>query len=383
MNKIRLAIVRQKYRADGGAERFISRTLEALQEEQLDLDLNIITRSWQGAFDPRWHLHICNPAIWGRISRERGFSRAARHCWQQENFDLVQSHERIAGCDIFRAGDGVHRVWLEQRARITTPLQRLATRFSPYHRYVMQAEEALFRSVALKKIICNSEMVKRDIIRCFQIPEEKCAVIYNAIDTQRFQPANDLSRLASRRQLNLPDNAPVLIYVGSGFERKGLRAVIAALARTDRYLIVVGQDKKMMHYQRQANQLNCLHRIRFVGLQSEIISFYHAADALILPTLYDPFPNVLLEAMACGLPVITSTSCGGAEFITQGQQGFVCDALDINALQKAIQHIPAKCTHSTMSEAARAKVLPYTPQRLATELRALYQQVLRQRDEAR
>lgn len=378
MNKVRLAIVRQKYRPDGGAERFISRALEALDSDQLDL--NIITRSWQGKPNPDWHLHICNPKKWGRISRERGFAVAARACWQQERFDIVQSHERIAGCDIFRAGDGVHRVWLEQRARIITPLQRLLTRLSPYHCYVMQAEEEMFRSPSLKKIICNSEMVKQDIIRCFQLPEEKIAVIYNAIDAQRFQPATEATRHATRQQLHIPEEACTLIYVGSGFERKGLRAAIQAIASSDRYLIVVGQDKQLSRYQQLANQLNCLNRIRFVGVQQDVVSFYHAADGLILPTLYDPFPNVILEAMACGLPVITSFGCGGAEFIRDGQEGFVCDALDINALNQAVKQTPLKSADSAMGDAARARILPYSPQRLASELHALYQQVLQQHD---
>jgi len=374
MNKVRLAIVRQKYRPDGGAERFISRALEALESDRLDL--NIITRSWQGTPNPDWHLHICDPKKWGRISRERGFAEAARACWQREKFDIVQSHERIEGCDIFRAGDGVHRVWLEQRARIVSPLQRFATRFSPYHRYVMQAEEQMFRSNSLKKIICNSEMVKRDIIRCFQVPEEKFAVIYNAIDSQRFQPSTEATRHATRKQLHIPDEACALIYVGSGFERKGLRAAIEALANSNRYLIVVGQDKQLSRYQQLANQLNCLDRIRFVGVQQDVISFYHAADALILPTLYDPFPNVVLEAMACGLPVITSFGCGGAEFITDGQEGFVCDALDIRGLNQAVNTIPPLSLDSRMGEAARRKIEPYGPQRLAQSLTSLYQQVL-------
>lgn len=374
MTKLRLAIVRQKYRPDGGAERFISRALEALGNAQLDL--NIITRSWQGTPNPGWHLHICNPAKLGRVSRERGFARAARACWEREKFDIVQSHERIAGCDIFRAGDGVHRVWLEQRARIVSPLQRLSAALSPYHRYVLQAEAEMFHSPALKAVICNSVMVKQDIIRCFQLDAAKIHVIYNAIDASRFQPASDASRHGTRHQLNLPQNAVVMIYVGSGFERKGLRAAIEAIARSDRYLIVVGQDKQLKRYQQLANQLNCLDRLRFVGVQQDVQPFYHAADGLLLPTLYDPFPNVVLEAMACGLPVITSTGCGGAEFIEPGQQGFVCDALDISALSDAINAIPALSQNSAMGEAARRRIAPYTPQHLAQSLNLLYQQVL-------
>lgn len=376
MSKVRLAIVRQKYRPDGGAERFISRALEALDDDSLEL--NIITRSWQGEPKPEWHLHICNPKKWGRISRERGFAVAARACWQQEKFDIVQSHERIAGCDIFRAGDGVHRVWLEQRARVVSPVQRLLTQVSRYHRYVMTAEEEMFRSPALKKIICNSLMVKNDIMRCFQVPEEKFAVIYNAIDSTRFMPATAEQRQQSREQLNLPDNAKVFIYVGSGFERKGLKASISALAATDAHLLVVGQDKQQSRYENLARSLGCEKRIHFLGVQNNVIPFYHAADSLILPTLYDPFPNVILEAMACGLPVITSFTCGGAEFIVDGKQGFVCDALDVPALTAAAVAIPQRTLDSRMGDLARERVLPCSPQQLATQLHALYQHVLQQ-----
>ena len=377
MTKLRLAIVRQKYRPDGGAERFISRALEALDGEQLDL--NIITRSWQGTPNPAWHLHICNPAKFGRISRERGFARAARACWEREQFDIVQSHERIAGCDIFRAGDGVHRVWLEQRARIVSPWQRLSASLSPYHRYVLQAEAEMFNAPSLKAVICNSHMVKQDILRHFTLDADHIHVIHNAIDSQRFQPASEGLRHAARQRLNLPQDATVMIYVGSGFERKGLKAAIEAVANSDRYLVVVGQDKHLARYQQLANQLNCLDRLRFAGVQQDVQPFYHAADALLLPTLYDPFPNVVLEAMACGLAIITSTGCGGAEFITNGEEGFVCDALDIKALNEAVMSTPALSHNSALGAAARRKIEPYGPQRLAQALTSLYQRVLQSR----
>ncbi len=125
MSTFRLALVRQKYRPDGGAERFVSRALEALDNS--NLELNVITREWQGPVKPDWRIHICDPKKWGRISRERGFAHAARDLWQREHFDLVQSHERIAGCDLYRAGDGVHRRWLLQRSRIIHRLEKASS----------------------------------------------------------------------------------------------------------------------------------------------------------------------------------------------------------------------------------------------------------------
>jgi UDP-glucose:(heptosyl)LPS alpha-1,3-glucosyltransferase len=374
MSAFRLAIVRQKYRPDGGAERFVARALEALEKQ--DLELNVITRSWQGEINPNWNIHICNPIKWGRISRERGFAIAARELWQDQKFDLVQSHERIPGCDIYRAGDGVHRRWLLQRARIMPTWRRKLLFANHYHRYVMCAERAMYAAPELKAVICNAEMIKREIMADFSVPEEKIRVIYNAIDNQRFVPADEALRHALRQKLSIPSNATCLIYVGSGFERKGLAAAIRAVAATDNYLLVIGQDKAERKYRALAASLGCQNRIYFMGLQNQTLPFYQAADGLLLPTQYDPFPNVILEAMACGLPVITSTTCGGAEFITPGKNGFVCDAFDLKSLTLAIQSLPKQAVGSSMAQAARERILSSTPTHLSKQLVSLYKGLL-------
>ncbi|OAT15509.1 UDP-glucose:(heptosyl) LPS alpha-1,3-glucosyltransferase [Buttiauxella noackiae ATCC 51607] len=374
MKHCRLAIVRQKYRPDGGAERFVSRALEALSAH--DMELNVITRQWEGERQDNWHIHICDPMKLGRISREKGFSDAARKLWQRENFDIVQSHERIAGCDIYRAGDGVHRRWLMQRARILPAWRGKWLFLDRYHRYVMQAERAMYQAPELKAVICNAEMVKQEIIEDFSIPANKIHVIYNAIDSSRFVPASEELRNKLRNEMAIPQNAVALVFVGSGFERKGLASAIRAIANTDRYLVVVGQDKADKQYQELAQSLGCLNRVRFMGMQKNTLPFYQAVDGLLLPTLYDPFPNVILEAMACGLPVITSHTCGGAEFITTGQNGYVYDALDIPRLSEAVMAIPSRFVDESMGIFARERVKDATPEKLSQQLISLYQNIL-------
>jgi len=374
MKHFRLALVRQKYRPDGGAERFVSRALEALEDQ--NLELNVITRQWQGEIKPGWKVHICDPWKLGRISRERGFANAARALWQREDFDLVQSHERIPGCDLFRAGDGVHRRWLEQRARILPNWKAKHLFKDRYHRYVMQAEQEMYAAPELKAVICNAEMVKREIIQQFGVPADKIRVIYNAIDSQKFYPVSEEQRIELRRQYHIPERATCMIYVGSGFERKGLDAAIKAIAPTDRHLLVVGKDKDEKRYRDLSQTLGCSNRVHFLGMQPNTLPFYQMADGLLLPTLYDPFPNVILEAMACGLPVITTPTCGGAEFITQGLNGFVCDALDINALQQAVMALPDNALDSTAGVKAREQILDCTPQRLSSQLISLYQELV-------
>lgn len=374
MKPIRLAIVRQKYRPDGGAERFISRALEALDTQAMDL--NVITRQWQGQRQANWKIHLCDPFKWGRISRERGFADTARTLWQREQFDIVQSHERIAGCDIYRAGDGVHQRWLEQRSLILPGWRQKLLMNNRYHSYVMKAEREMYQAQELKAVICNAQMVKDEIIERFGVASDKIHVIYNAINTDQFIPVDEAERRELRAKLALPLNASILIYVGSGFERKGLAAAIRAIAGTDRYLVVVGKDKAEKQYRALANELGCHQRVIFTGMQPDTRQWYQAADGLLLPTLYDPFPNVILEAMACGLPVITSTTCGGSEFIKEGVNGYVCDALDISSLRNAVMALPGQAIGSEMARHARERVMGSSPQRLSQQLITLYQHIL-------
>lgn len=377
MKAFRLAIVRQKYRPDGGAERFVARALTALKDQ--NLQLNVITREWQGELAADWHIYRCDPIKWGRISRERNFAKAAIACWQTQKFDLVQSHERIPGCDIYRAGDGVHRRWLLQRARILPKWKHKQLMNNRYHRYVMRTEQQMYTHPNLQAVICNAEMIKKEIIEDYALDPAKIHVIYNAIDSQKFIPATDTQRKQARQQFGIASSVHCLIFVGSGFERKGLAAAITALAKTDSHLLVVGRDKTESKYKQLAMRLGCQNRVHFAGMQTDTLSCYQACDGLLLPTLYDPFPNVILEAMACGLPVITTDGCGGAEFIRDGENGFVLDALEIPAISQAITLLAENAKDNQMSTAARNTILPHTPARLSEQLLTLYQHLLANR----
>ena len=264
-----------------------------------------------------------------------------------------------------------------QRARILPGWKARLLWHDRYHRYVMEAERAMYQAPELRAVICNAAMIKREIMEDFGLPDEKIHLIYNAIDHQRFLPPHETLRATLRRQWQIPQEATCLIYVGSGFERKGLRAAIEALAPTPRYLLVVGKDKEEARYQALARTLGCAERVRFLGVQTETLPFYQMADGLLLPTLYDPFPNVILEAMACGLPVITSTGCGGAEFIRNGENGYVCDALDIVALREAIMALPTQALGSHASKQARSQIMSCSAEHLSAQLITLYQQLVK------
>ena len=121
MKPLNIALVRQRYTAFGGAERFVERAMQALSDQ--GAQMTIVTRSWPGNGDNR--ALICNPFHLGNLWRDWSFARCVCRTLQDQHFDLVQSHERIACCDVFRAGDGVHREWLKQRQRTMGAIGRL------------------------------------------------------------------------------------------------------------------------------------------------------------------------------------------------------------------------------------------------------------------
>jgi UDP-glucose:(heptosyl)LPS alpha-1,3-glucosyltransferase len=369
----RIALVRGRYDPSGGAERFVQGAVAALKSQ--GASLTIVTRSWP---DHDGSAIMLDPFHIGSLWRDWSFARAVCAELERRRFDLVQSHERIACCDVYRAGDGVHAEWLAERSRVQSPLAAFATRMSPHHRYILAAEQALFTSPRLRAAICNSEMVRREIAKRFGTPLEKLVLIRNAVDSRAFHPGlRGESRSAMRQQLSIPESANVALHVGSGFERKGVAAFLAALARAPGapWAIVAGKDKRASHYTRLARGLGVGARVRFVGSVSDVRPYYAAADSFVLATLYDPFPNAALEAMASGLPIVTTTRCGASELVAEGENGFVRDALDIAGLADALGRLdPA--TAQRMGAASRDAVAGLTPELMAGDYLALYRRLI-------
>lgn len=370
----RIALVRARYDPSGGAERFVQDAIAALKGQ--GASLTIVTRHWP---DHDGSAIVLDPFHLGSLWRDWGFARAACAELARRRFDLVQSHERIACCDLYRAGDGVHAEWLAQRARAQGVLERVATGLSPHHRYVLTAERNLFASARLRAVICNSEMVRREIATRFGTAPEKLVLIRNAVDTVSFHPRlRDEMRGAVRQQLGVPPDANVVLHVGSGFERKGVRRLLAAVARAPSrpWAIVVGKDKAAAQYAAEARALGIGDRVRFVGAVSDVRPYYAAATSFALATLYDPQPNAALEAMACGLAVVTTAKCGVAEILREGETGFVRDALDVDGLAAALGLLdPA--TAARLGANAREAVAPYTPEAMAREYLELYRRLIR------
>ena len=375
MSAPRIALIRQKYNPAGGAERFVSRATRALVEQGADITL--ITRNW--AQDSEQRVVQLTPWYLGSTWRDWSFSRAVCRHLQRTHYDLVQSHERLICCDVFRAGDGVHREWLTQRARTMTPLRRLAMHVNPHHAYTLQAERQMFASPRLRAVICNSRMVKEELVRHFSLRQDQLTVVYNGVDLEEFSPLRrEPWRSTQRRALGIAEETLTLLHVGSGFERKGVGTILRAMARASAacHLIVVGSDKREARYKSLAAELGIASRVHFAGVQLDTKPYYAAADAFVMASLYEPFANASMEALATGLPVVTSTKSGVAEILEQGKTGYVCDALDVDRFSAAIDALANRERRLVMGAAARILAQSFTVDAMTAQLLNLYQRLL-------
>jgi len=369
---VRIALVRQRYNPYGGAERFVERALEAL--ERCGAEVTLITREWGNA-GARRVLRVDPPYV-GNLWRDAGFARAARAAWRRERFDLVQSHERIPGCDVYRAGDGVHRQWLEYRLAGAARLERLRVRANPYHSYVCEAERRMFEHPGLRAVVCNSRMVREDILRHFRIAAEKLHVIYNGVDLEHFHPEHrSVLRAEARLALDCGGEDALFLFVGSGFERKGLGCAIDALALAGdarMRLAVAGRDRASERFAERVCAAGLSERVRLLGAVEDVRPLYAAADCFILPSLYDPFPNAALEALAMGVPAVVSRRCGTAELVREGENGWICEPNDPAGLAARLRTAAAAARAERMLPAARSAAERFGIDEMAKRLSELY-----------
>ena len=323
---MRIAVVRRRWTADGGGERFAATLAGALAER--DHDVTIVSADWTSSGGPVRYERV--PTIRGRgeLLGLLSFTFGAARRLRAGRYDVVQSHEKLLWQDVYRAGDGCHREWLRLRRQHNDGWRPRLAPWTPYHRVLLALECYALGGGRYRKIVANSERGRSDLQRHYAVPPADVRVVYNGVDLDRFTPARrNALRDVARAQLAIPREVVLLLFLGSGFERKGLAYLLRSLRRVpdDVWALVVGHDLHAETYRALADRLGIAHRVRFPGAMAEPERGYAAADAFVLPTIYEPFSNACLEALASGLPVITTRTNGVSEIVTGGLRELVLD----------------------------------------------------------
>lgn len=314
---MKIALAHKRLDLKGGTERDFFRTAEGLRD--LGHEVHLFCCEFGVSPPEGVQVHRVPYLALGRTARLLSFALLSPKAILSHRCDVVVSFGRMIRQDVLRSGGGTHRAFLQKMEQGGKVHRWLWHRLSLYHRSVLAIEQMQYCPQGHKKILAVSREVKREIVSNYQVPGNKISVIYNGVDHERFHPRNrERARDRIRRQWGISSDAPLVLFVGSGFQRKGLDRLLKVWPSprlSGIYLLVVGEDaqwnRRHSWGERQADG-----RIVFAGRQEDVEAYYGAADLLALPACQEAFGNVVLEALASGLPVLVSKVAGAAEVLT-------------------------------------------------------------------
>ncbi|MBM3844887.1 MAG: glycosyltransferase family 4 protein [Verrucomicrobia bacterium] len=332
---MKLALIRRSFSAVGGAELYVQRLLRALADR--GHELHLFAEAWG---DPPQGVEVHTVQASGnRAVRPLDFARQTLKAVQAQTFDCVFSFERTLRQDVMRAGDGVHASWLEARRRFAPWWRKPFTGRGQFHTTQLMLERETFKPENTRHIIANSEMVRQDIIKRFNYPGDRIHLVRNGVNVDRFQGGD---REKTRARFGFKPEDLVLLFVGSGWERKGLRyamRVLDEIAIRQGVEILAGEWKgeaapakarklaatKLLVVGKGRKPWPCSNDAVFAGAMGDVENAYAAADVFVFLPIYEPSSNVVFEALAAGLPVVTSRQNGASELVQHRVTGSVLD----------------------------------------------------------
>jgi UDP-glucose:(heptosyl)LPS alpha-1,3-glucosyltransferase len=313
-----------------------------------------------------------------------GFHRNATRALRDQAFDVVYGLARFFPLDVYRMGDGVQKHWMRIRYPFA-PWRWLNYLINPAHLCNLYLERKILVGGACRRIVTNSRLCKEHAQRYYGVPAERIQVVYNGVNHQIFNPQGMAAlRPTERGELGLSEEAIAVLHVSNNWKRKGLAVLLESVALLGSqgatiHIIVVGRGRPGP-FRKLAARLGLAGRLHLVGETEQVQKYYAAADLMVLPTLYDPFSNVCLEAMACGMPVITTAENGAAELIREGDNGYIQqNPLDVRELSRCLGKCLERENLKTMGSAAWKTSLPFTREKNMQETIGVFSQVLKEK----
>ena len=376
---MKIALIKQRYSLQhGGSERYCVNLARRLQE--MGHDVTVIGET----IDEDLHAEVeFIPVRVNRLTsstRNQSFAENCGRAAGNGRFDVVYGLGRSFGLDVVRVTERLQSHWLDVYYRGS--IIRAAQRLNPRHRTLIRLERTIYRSSQVRRIVTQSQLDRRLLTEYYGIPDDKICTIYNGVDTDLFHPRVREGADDVRAELGIEPGEPLLVFASMDFEGKGLRSIIRALplARDRETRLLVLGTGPVERFRRFARGLGVEQRVIFAGRHGSIERCYGAGDLFVLPTIYEPFPNVNLEAMACGLPVLTTATHGGADLIVHGENGYlVPDSECIREMSDCLDHhfsLP-KSKHEAMSVQCRSTAEHLTMEENVRQTLEVFEEIVR------
>ncbi len=329
-------------RRKGGAETYLANLCARMAKG--DFEVHVYAERWDEKIEGV-HFHRVKTIPFPKSLRLLSFAIRATREMEKENYDVTLGVGNTLKADVLQPHGGVHWAWFWRSLRaydhpLLWLIKFVGRVLSPKQWVQGYIDGAPYRR-NYKKIIAISDMVKEDLMGWYCIPVDRIVVIYNGVDTERFHPGNRHYREEIRRRHGIGDEF-LILFVSNNFRMKGLKYLIKALAEikksdsTPCKCLILGRDKKAP-YVRLSKKLGVSDDVIFAGSTEEPEKYYGAADLLVHPTFYDACSLTVLEALASGLPVITTYSNGASGILGDADAKFVINSpKDIELLKKKV-----------------------------------------------
>jgi len=372
-NPLRVAIAIPKYGLIGGAEGFVYNLTERLAMHE-DFDIHVLANQWRQGKAPvtfRKVPIIPFPRWVGPIS----FAYFVQQAIQSVRYDIVHSHDRIFGMDLLTFHGIPHKTWIKETKR---------NHLSLFDRAMDWVEQKTFSGPDIPMILPVSNLVKEQLLKLYNIPASKIHVIHPGVNLDRFTSLDkETSRLDIRQRHSLSQDDIVVLFVSMNFELKRLELLLEGVAdligRGNKYLalkvLVVGKGN-IKRYSAMANKLGIAERVVFTGVTREVEKYYLASDIFALPSRFDTFGLVVLEAMAAGLPVIISRRMGARDIVDTDVTGFVLSENPTPSdMAKALSSLMDPNRRIKMGENSRQAAKKYNWDQVANQVAGLYRMI--------
>jgi UDP-glucose:(heptosyl)LPS alpha-1,3-glucosyltransferase len=249
------------------------------------------------------------------------------------------SFDRIPGCHIYRNGSGLHSSYVTKTLELLPKnkafKKSIARAINPVNKHLIAMEEKTYKHPDLKRVILNSQFLKREVLSAFPEAESIIQVIPNGVDKLRYSFVSDRP---FRTLYSINDEKRVIGFAANNFQRKGLDHLIGAMGLLGgEFSLLVAGDRSSEGYKSHIKDLGLSDRITFIGGVDNMQGFYASCDVICMPSLYDSFGNVIPESLMCGTPVVVSAMAGSSEIVKDGENGYVVESLDKETVADAIR----------------------------------------------
>ena len=368
----------------GGCETYIGDLARRLAKD--GHDVHLYACRWDAAALPdTMRFHQLDVPKGMRFLRPWRFGHAVEQAFAAGVHDVTVGFDKTWGQDVLYPQGGLHKASVAHNRRkhaneFLRTVASLAKWFDPAAWSFARLERKQYLGATRPIVVVNSEMVREHFAEYYGIGPENLRVVRSAIDPTRFDAADRAERRkAERAAWGMTDDIPVGLFVAMNYRLKGLAQLIRALARVPRdvslKIAVVGHPK-FARYERLAVSMGVRDRLIFLGFRASPKDVYFAADFLVHPTFYDPCSLVVLEALACGLPVITTRYNGAGELLSPLSNGIVIDdPHDARELGDALTILANSTYRATASVAARAAAQAWTFEQHYAELLGIFESV--------